>query len=461
MATAIYIRVSTDRQEKEGVSLDTQKERLIAYCIAKGFGAPKEYMDVGSARTTKKRTNFNRMMEDVKNGFITNIVIFKLDRLTRSIIDLNNLVGELNDIGCHLHSCTENLDTTTASGRMMINLIGTFAQWESETISERVSVNMQTRAEDGLWQSKLPYGFDLGEDKHLKINKKEQAIFIEACELVLKGYSFIKAEDAINMKYNLNWNNGFILGKIRSATTAGNMERNGKVIKNTHPRLINKSMHDKLIAIGESRSFSRSRTYTGDLFRQKIICPECGNKMSVMSNASKRDGSNLYHYKCHVCYKNKGKFFMASENVLLEAFQRHVKEITISYDDMDEIKTDNQKEINKLRNELAKAEQKKKRLQKAWIEGIMNDEDIIGHQDEIDQEVLEIEDKLKNIKAPTLTGDEVRSLQTTIKEEFEIMNDDERISFIQQFIKGIYVKRELLKGYKRKYNVDVTKIEFY
>src|SRR5699024_5686741 len=131
----------------EGVSLENQKERLNAYCTMKGFKDVKEYLDVGSARTTEKRINFNRMIEDVESGFISNVVILKLDRLTRSLIDLNSLVLKLNENNCQLHSCIENIDTTTASGRMMINLIGTFAQWESETISERVSTNMQTLAE--------------------------------------------------------------------------------------------------------------------------------------------------------------------------------------------------------------------------------------------------------------------------------------------------------------------------
>lgn len=462
MATAIYIRVSTDKQEKEGVSLETQKERLIAYCIAKGFGEPKEYMDVGSARTTKKRTNFNRMMDDVKKGFVENIVIFKLDRLTRSIIDLNNLIKELNQNDCDLHSCTENIDTTTASGRMMINLIGTFAQWESETISERVSVNMQTLAEEGIWQSKTPYGFYLGEDKHLKINKEEQSIFTEACKLILGGISFSQAEIIINNKYNLNWNNGFILDKVRSPTTAGNIIRNGKITKNTHPPLIEENMHKKLLEIAEARSYSRAQTFTGDLFRQKIICPDCGIKLSVMSTKKNKEGKNIYHYRCHTCYKNKRKFFMAAESVLLQAFRRHISEINISYGNIDQVKTNDDKVIKKLQRQLAKAEEKKRRLQKAWIEGYMKDEELLSHQNEIDEEVLEIEENLKKMnKTPTLTSDEVRSLQTTLKEEFEIMNDEERIGFIQQFIRGIYVKRELVKGYKRKYNVDVTGIEFY
>src|SRR5699024_7195135 len=122
MATAIYMRVSTEKQEEHGVSLEKQKERLKSYCIMKGLKNTKEYVDVGSGRSTDKRESFKRMIKDIKEKRITNVVILKLDRLTRSIIDLNKMIKLLNENECELHSCTENLDSTTASGRMMMNL---------------------------------------------------------------------------------------------------------------------------------------------------------------------------------------------------------------------------------------------------------------------------------------------------------------------------------------------------
>src|SRR5690625_7108786 len=97
MATTIYIRVYTERQEEKGVSLDTQRERLNAYCTLKGLKDVREYLVVGSARTTN-RVSFKRMIKDVEQGFIENIIVLKLDRLTRSIIDLNKLVKKLNDL---------------------------------------------------------------------------------------------------------------------------------------------------------------------------------------------------------------------------------------------------------------------------------------------------------------------------------------------------------------------------
>src|SRR5690625_7334399 len=97
MATAIYMRVSTEKQEEYGVSLDTQKERLQSYCIMKGLEDTKEYMDVGSGRSTDKRENYKRMIREIKEKRITNGVILQLDRITRSIDDLTKMIRIQNE----------------------------------------------------------------------------------------------------------------------------------------------------------------------------------------------------------------------------------------------------------------------------------------------------------------------------------------------------------------------------
>jgi len=463
VATAIYMRVSTERQEETGVSLQTQKERLHAYCTMKGFTNVKEYLDVGSGRTTENRINFKRMLEDVECGFIKNVVILKLDRLTRSIIDLNKLVSQLNEHNCELHSCTENIDTTTASGRMMMNLIGTFAQWESETISERVKVNMQSLAEKGVWQSSVPYGFNLGDDKRLEVNEEEKEHIKQAFDLVIQGNSFTHAENKISNKYNLNWHKGFLLKKLRSPSTVGDMYRNETTIENTHPPLITRQERDKLLSIANERHSPRMQIFQGDLFRRKVVCPYCAKIMSLRANKSERDNSNLYSYNCHHCYRNKGKTPTVSELRLEDAFVKYLERISISYDKEDIKTTDKEKEINNLKMSLRSLEEEKKRIQKAWIKGFMEDDDLVEHQKEVDNKVLEIENKLSELTNQTfeLTTDDILNIQTTLRENYEHMTKDEKITFIQSHIKEIHFTRKLLKGYKKKYSVNVDTVVFY
>src|SRR5699024_1097857 len=246
MGTAIYIRVSTERQEQDGVSLETQRQQLHAYCTFKGLDNIKEYLDVSSARRTN-RDNYKRMMDDVKRGFIKDMVILKLDRLTRSIIDLNKVIEELNTLNCGLHSAVESIDSKTASGRMVINLIGTFAQWESESIAERVSINMMTNAKKGKWQSMVPFGYKLNDEQKLEICDVEAPILIEAFDMVIEGNSFSHAQKVISNKYNLNWRNNYLNRKVRTQTIIGNIERNGVITKGTHEPIITERVQQQLI----------------------------------------------------------------------------------------------------------------------------------------------------------------------------------------------------------------------
>src|SRR5690625_3755689 len=124
MATAIYMRVSTEKQSDKGESLNTQKEQLYAYCKLKGLSNIKEYVDICSSRTTDKRVNYIRMIDDAQNKFITNIVVFKQYKNTRSIIDLNELVIYINDVECGLHSTQDDINATIAYGSILLNKIG-------------------------------------------------------------------------------------------------------------------------------------------------------------------------------------------------------------------------------------------------------------------------------------------------------------------------------------------------
>lgn len=460
MATAIYMRVSTEKQSDKGESLNTQKDQLYAYCKLKGLTNIKEYVDIGSGRTTDKRVNYNRMMDDVQNKFITDIVVFKLDRLTRSIIDLNKLVVALNDVKCGLHSTQDDINTTTANGRLMLNLIGMFAQWESETISERVKINMQSLAEKGIWQSAPPFGFDLVSQR-LVINENEKDILNEAFDMVIEGSSFRHAEDKIKTKHNLDWHLGFLIKKVRSPSTIGNMYRNDVTIEDIYPPLISKEKYKKLELIINERGSPMKTTFTGDLFRRKIACPECGDIMSLRANKSTRTKKNLYSYTCMSCQRKRKKTVSISERVIEQSLLKHLNRDKIIYNEND-MKSENKvKKISNLKKDLKSLEQEKKRIQKAWIKGFIEESDLIEHQKETDKQIDDVTLKLKELSAAGISIEEISKIRTTLIDHYDHMTKEEKITFIQKFIRRIEIDRKLLKGYQKKYRVDVSNVLFY
>src|SRR5690625_1795644 len=338
MATAIYMRVSTEKQ------------RLNSYCIMKGLKDTKEYVDVGSGRSTDKRESFKRMINDIKEKRITNVVILKLDRLTRSIIDLNKMIELLNENGCDLHSCTENLDSNTASGRMMMNLIGTFAQWESETISERVTINMQTKAEKGIWMSSIPFGFNHGKDKRLEVNSEEANILKEAFELVLSGMSFTAAEKKITNRYDLNWSENYLTRKLKMPSTVGDTYRNGQLYENTHQGIITKKERDKLIEILENNKTGRRFIEQDDLFRRRVKCSQCGSIMSVNARSHDNYKTIYYSYVCNDCHKKGRPFMSVSESILENAFYDYMRDFPIT--DLNKEEGEEDERDNQIKNLL-------------------------------------------------------------------------------------------------------------
>lgn len=138
----VYTRVSTDEQAREGVSLESQKERCEALLLSKGIRDPSIIQDSGYSAKNLKRPGAERLLALMRDRRIAGICIWRLDRLTRSLKDLMGLIEEFEIQGIKLASVTENLDTSTSTGRFFVSILGSFGQYERESISERVRAAM-------------------------------------------------------------------------------------------------------------------------------------------------------------------------------------------------------------------------------------------------------------------------------------------------------------------------------
>lgn len=138
----IYIRVSTLDQAREGFSLPEQKEKLIEFCKSKGYEIHKVYADEGISAKDDKRPAYQQMINDIKNGTVNVIVSLKLDRLTRSVFDVEKLMKILEKYGCDLDCKDDDSNTLTSNGRMYIRLTTAFSQNEIERCSERTKFGM-------------------------------------------------------------------------------------------------------------------------------------------------------------------------------------------------------------------------------------------------------------------------------------------------------------------------------
>lgn len=160
--TALYIRVSTEKQADEGYSLDAQRERLTKYCEAQQWNVCPDhvYVDAGESGTTTDRAQFQTMLEAARNGQVKRIVALKLDRMARNVRAFLALVDELDGLGCDLVLIKESFDTSTPHGRFALTMFAAMAELEAATITERVmSGKVQKASTGGYNGSRCPMGY--------------------------------------------------------------------------------------------------------------------------------------------------------------------------------------------------------------------------------------------------------------------------------------------------------------
>lgn len=146
-----YLRVSTEEQVLNGVSLDAQEEKIKAYCVAKDLQLIRIIRDEGCSAKNLQRPGMQEIIAGCKKSEFDAIIIIKLDRLTRSVKDLAYLVEDVFEKnGVAFTSIQDNFDTSTANGRMLMNILGTLAQWERDIISERTKDALKYKIYKGL-----------------------------------------------------------------------------------------------------------------------------------------------------------------------------------------------------------------------------------------------------------------------------------------------------------------------
>lgn len=175
MKTVGYCRVSTDKQADRGVSLEAQTEKIRAMAVVQGVELAEIITDAGESAKSLDRPGLRRLLAMVASGEVKTVIVAKLDRLTRSVKDLADLLESFNRRTVSLVSIAESLDTQSAAGRLVLNVMTAVSQWEREAIGERTRDAMQYKKAAGERVGTLPFGFAVGLDGvHLVEDSREQ-----------------------------------------------------------------------------------------------------------------------------------------------------------------------------------------------------------------------------------------------------------------------------------------------
>jgi len=237
---AIYIRVSTQDQAQHGFSLDAQEDSLQNYAKALGYEIFKIYRDEGKSAKDLNRPEMIQMLADAEAGKFSAIFIYKLDRFSRSLKDLILTIDRLKEWGIDFISLQDKIETASASGKLMFQIIGAFAEFERNIIGDRTKFGMERKAKEGGFITRAPKGYKLF-NKNLIINGEESKIVKNIFE------EFLNSNISLTQlaKKN-NMTTSGIKKLLLNTTYLGKVKFAGKESQGTHLALIEQPLFDKI-----------------------------------------------------------------------------------------------------------------------------------------------------------------------------------------------------------------------
>jgi site-specific DNA recombinase len=443
MTVGIYIRVSTSEQVNEGYSIPAQKERLIAYCAAQGWEDYKFYIDEGVSAKDTNRPKLTLLMEHVEQGKISTILVYRLDRFTRSVKDLYTLLDTLKEYKCAFKSATEPYDTSSAMGKMFIGLVALLAEWETQNLSERIKMALEKKVSGGERVGGIPYGFDLSEDDKLVKNEKSIAV-MDMIDKVKKGMSATQLAVHLTQTNNdkIVWHAQAVLRILKNPALYGATRWNDRVFEGTHEGLITKEEFMKLQQILDDRSKHHRRDVENTyLFQGVLSCPNCNHILSVNRYIRKRKNGEQYQgavYRCHPCRKEGIKTSTVGEGRFLDALYEYMK--TVEIPDVEPPKEQNDDRDIYLK-QLQQIEKEREKYQRAWGRNFITDEEFEKRMDETKGTYDEIKKKLDETKAPVVIDTEaMKEIVFMFNQSFSYLTQEEKQMFIAQFIQRIDFK---------------------
>lgn len=326
MRVGIYIRVSTLEQALEGYSIGAQTEKLKAYCKAKSWTVTSIYTDPGYSGSNTERPGLKKLISDIQQKKIEMVLVYKLDRLSRSQKDTLFLIEDIFlKNGIHFVSMNENFDTSSPFGRAMIGILSVFAQLEREQIKERSALGREARAKAGLFHggSNIPIGYDYDPvTSQLIINEYEALQVKEIGQMFLKGYTFNKIRKIMRSKYTNRYGSWYsdssVKSCLRSPVYNGKIIFNGKIFDGQHEAIFDDITFNAIQArdksLGSNLTGSQKNAFMAtQLLTGMIWCGKCGARYYSKRNSSKHpDHTPPQSY--YTCY-SRGK---SNRNLIID-----------------------------------------------------------------------------------------------------------------------------------------------
>ena len=460
---AIYIRVSTAIQAEEGYSIDEQKAKLEAYCEIKDWKIYDTYIDGGFSGANTQRPELERLISDAKRKKIDIVLVYKLDRLSRSQKDTLFLIEDVfakNDVA--FISLQENFDTSTPFGKASIGMLSVFAQLEREQIKERMMLGKEGRAKNGKSMSwtTIPFGYDYSKETGvLSVNPTQALIVNRIFTEYLNGKSVAKIIRDLNAEGHVGrkrpWGETITKYLLKNETYLGKSKYKGNVYEGQHEAIISQELFDLVQLEVERRQISALEKYNNPRpFRAKYMlsglmkCGYCGASLGLKYTRKDKNGISHHKYQCRNRHSKDLEKRCESGWYSQEGLEKDVikelerlklnpkyrnetlakKEETIK---VEEVK----KQLDKLNNQVSK-------LTELYLDEVITRKELDEKNAEIKTERQFLEEQLENQKSNVMSIRK-RKLTRLLKDfDVEKMSYEEASKIVKTIIKEIVVTKD-------------------
>ncbi len=401
------------------------------------------FIDGGFTGSNLERPEMQRLIKEVKEGKISSVIVYKLDRLSRSQKDTLYLIEEvLNPMGVDFISMNESMDTSTPLGRLMLGILSAFAQLERENIKERTKMGMKERIKAGYWPGggRIPFGYDYDSEKGILIPNKDADTVRLIYSLYLEGYPMYKIAKMAGLKYER-----LAVQILKRKSNAGYITYNGEEFKGRHEAIVSEDIYNAAMKMMEERS-NKKFTDSAYLLSGIVYCGVCGAKMRYQKWGKR--GCKLC---CYSLDKNK-PYLVRDENctnekVWADEVEKAVTEdlLSLSYElntsEVPEADIEKTLEIKK-----EQCEKKLKRLYKLFSEG--EDDTLLSAikeaKSELSKATLALEsEKIK--KAEINFAENKRKKLENLEDTWPFMTDNEKRNIVRSVIERVTVKGDKVR----------------
>ena len=444
MKAIIYLRVSTTEQAETGYSLKTQEETCLEYAKKNKYNVLRLFIEKGESAKTTNRTELKKLLDFIQTNYneIDYLIVFKLDRLSRNLFDYTNLISILSKYGILLKSATETIGESP-EGKLMEHIIASFAQYDNDQRSQRITLGMKQAVKEGRWIWVAPYGY-----KNSRVDDKPFLVFSKDKKNVEKVFNdFLNGKKQYEIAEDFR-KNGIKISFHKVASILTNPIYAGIIKTSLLPEPV-KGIHKPII---DETSFYRVQ----DMLNKKpkefyrvdksndfpltrfLKCPYCNRNLKGSWSKGRSKKYPYYH-----CTKKGCEFKPIRKEIAEDIFTNYLKSIEPTNEVLDNFITsakefnisaqvENKKRIRLLKNELKELEHKKDRIEELAIDGTFT-------KDRFQKKISEIEPEIKVKKV------EIENLQ---KDTIDI---DSLLNYAQYFLKNLsklWLNSEI--EYKRK-----------